>query len=131
MAAATKVMRPTLEEQWLAAVDVDILVDVAVDVTCAGTSKWCRGMGSGPRGVLAVLPLPAISLTVLFLYRDLLRSLLRVARSLLSECSVEIHYLLVELVSGLGEFIEAHPALGVCDAVMWCWLCVRGAAHAR
>jgi hypothetical protein len=35
--------------------------------------------------------------------------------------------LLIELAHGLGEFIEARPALGVCGMIVWCQFRVSGA----
>jgi hypothetical protein len=40
---------------------------------------------------------------------------------------VEVGQLLIELVPGLGELVEAHHALGVGGVVAWCWLRVGGA----
>jgi hypothetical protein len=101
---------------------------------CAFSSRRCRGTGSGLLVYgTTLLPL-TVSLTTLLLHRDLLRGQQRGRVSVaglmvLPEFPMEVGQLLVKLTPGLGELVEACPALGVSGAVAWCRLRVGGAAR--
>jgi hypothetical protein len=73
---------------------------------------------------VALLPL-VVSFMALFLHWDRLRGWLRfTGPAVFPELPVEVGHLLVELTSGLGNLIEACPALGVRGTVAWHGFCL-------
>jgi hypothetical protein len=100
---------------------------------CSSSSQRCRGAGSRLLGGRSALLSLTVSFVTLLPHRDLLRVWLRVqlwvARSVLSGLSMEAGQLLVKLVPGLSEFVEARPTLGVRSVMAWCQVQVGGAAR--